>query len=510
MSTNRLEVPAEALTAGRQAAARTSELYLSGDLASARQAAVLALPRLEPAELASERRETLRLLALAGSEQGAFDQALEAAQRLVHESAEVEDDGVSLMAAYALAVCLERMGDPWQAQRVLDEALSRHEAGASLRDRLIGLNALTALAIGMAHRVRDVADPADRDQALALARSAGERARRLLSDGSEPAYAVAVLGNLGEVRVLQGEIEAGGQLLGQALEQALRHGLTAHVWRISASQGERLLLTGRLRDALDAMVSLLAAMGSRAPAATATRAHDVAYRAARKLGQFEQALLHLEHLEHLERRRSVQQLRAQSQLLVTRGEVLRAQWQAEQARQDARRQRERAVDLAFRAMHDPLTGLGNRALLEQRGAELVLESRESDRALSLALLDLDNFKQINDRFGHGAGDAVLIAMAQMLRDATRGGDLLVRLGGEEFVVLLPGAGPKEAMEACERLRRSVEQRSTWPELPPGQRVTLSGGLCTRGGPLSDRLRNADRALYQAKREGRNRICIAAD
>lgn len=510
MSTNRLEVPAEALAAGRQAAARTSELYLSGDLASARQAAVLALPHLEPAELASERRETLRLLALAGSEQGAFDQALEAAQRLVRESAEAEDDGVSLMAAYALAVCLERMGDPWQAQRVLDEALLRHEPGASRRERLIGLNALAALAIGIAHRVRDVTDPADREQALALARSAGERARRLLGDGGEPAYEVAVLGNLGEVLVLQGEADPGGQLLGQALEIGLRHGLTAHVWRMSASQGERLLLAGRPRDALDAMESLLAAMGSRAPAATATRARDVAHRAARALGLFEQALVHLESLEQLERRRSVQQLRAQSQLLVTRGEVQRAQWQAEQARQDARRQRERAADLAFRALHDPLTGLGNRAQLEQRGAELVLEAREGDRPLALALLDLDHFKQVNDRFGHGAGDAVLIAMAQMLRDATRGADLLVRLGGEEFVVLLPGAGPREALEVCERLRRTVAQRDQWPELPEGQRITLSGGLCTRSGPLSDRLRNADIALYQAKREGRNRICVAID
>jgi diguanylate cyclase len=112
---------------------------------------------------------------------------------------------------------------------------------------------------------------------------------------------------------------------------------------------------------------------------------------------------------------------------------------------------------------------------------------------------------VNDRFGHPVGDATLQALAQILRDSTREGDLVARTGGEEFLVALPGVDPAQALEICERLRAAV-QAYPWASVRAGLALTVSVGVAHAPAyDLTDLLHRADDALYQAKHAGRNRV-----
>ena len=124
------------------------------------------------------------------------------------------------------------------------------------------------------------------------------------------------------------------------------------------------------------------------------------------------------------------------------------------------------------------------------------------------MIDIDHFKQVNDRWGHGAGDQVLRQVADTLRGRTRVFDSLARYGGEEFVVVMAGASVAEAVRAAERLRLAIQSMDFDPEPDTPHRVTISIGLSRSADPstTSDMLLSAaDRALYRAKRSGRNRV-----
>jgi diguanylate cyclase len=169
--------------------------------------------------------------------------------------------------------------------------------------------------------------------------------------------------------------------------------------------------------------------------------------------------------------------------------------------------------LATEALTDALTGLPNRRHLD-RALELELErTRRYDTPVSLALLDVDHFKNYNDTVGHPAGDEVLRAMAEAMGGELRTSDLLARYGGEEFALIMPGIGPEDATRAAERLRTMMASHPfPFGEVQPGGRLTLSAGVASspaHGETASELLRRADDALYQAKREGRNRVVVAA-
>ena len=169
-----------------------------------------------------------------------------------------------------------------------------------------------------------------------------------------------------------------------------------------------------------------------------------------------------------------------------------------------RRERDLARHLAE---HDALTGLLNRRAAQARLAELFKRSRHGGASLAVLFLDLDHFKSINDRFGHAGGDAVLVAIAKRIAGQLRGGDVLGRWGGEEFVAILPGAAPEAVRATGERIRRVVESEPVHAEghLIP---VTVSVGLAMLDAASADSaalLQHADEALYRAKDKGRNRV-----
>jgi len=170
----------------------------------------------------------------------------------------------------------------------------------------------------------------------------------------------------------------------------------------------------------------------------------------------------------------------------------------------------REQTLAREALTDPLTGLANRRAFQDSAERAWAGAVRRGEPVSLALLDIDHFKQINDRHGHHSGDVVLRSLAATASSCVRGGDLLARIGGEEFAVLMPDADEASAAEAMERLRRSLETQSALVDggsiaftVSIGVTTAVAEGGATEG--IATLLKTADHALYAAKGAGRNQI-----
>jgi diguanylate cyclase (GGDEF)-like protein len=157
------------------------------------------------------------------------------------------------------------------------------------------------------------------------------------------------------------------------------------------------------------------------------------------------------------------------------------------------------------AIRDPLTRLYNRRYYFDAGEKLLEESRETDTPVTVAMIDIDWFKEVNDRFGHDAGDEVLVQLAERLMRTFGKSHIVSRIGGEEFSVLAYGLHGTRAVRIFEDFRRLIENMS----IPYGSetvRFTISIGLCCEENqPLAHLIREADRRLYRAKQSGRNRV-----
>jgi diguanylate cyclase (GGDEF)-like protein len=161
------------------------------------------------------------------------------------------------------------------------------------------------------------------------------------------------------------------------------------------------------------------------------------------------------------------------------------------------------------AASDPLTAILNRRGFEQAAGPLIAQNQRYGRPLAVVIADLDRFKAINDRFGHGVGDAVLQCFAEYVGGAIRQCDLFGRLGGEEFILVLPDTAAPEAIDAMERLRGGLV--AAVRDLVPTAEISASFGVAmldARGDSLADAMQRADNALYRSKLDGRDRITLA--
>ena len=161
------------------------------------------------------------------------------------------------------------------------------------------------------------------------------------------------------------------------------------------------------------------------------------------------------------------------------------------------------------ARHDPLTGSLNRKGLDEAMERELARASRTGNPLCLALLDIDNFKTINDRLGHTGGDAALVHLTEVTREVMRPQDLLARYGGEEFVLLLPDTTVANAVAAMTRLQRELTTRF----FLQGQEkvlITFSAGVAQlgEGETGADAILRADKSMYLAKRSGKNRVLAA--
>ncbi|NTW38785.1 MAG: GGDEF domain-containing protein, partial [Cellulomonadaceae bacterium] len=169
-------------------------------------------------------------------------------------------------------------------------------------------------------------------------------------------------------------------------------------------------------------------------------------------------------------------------------------------------------ELAELASHDALTGLHNRRHMVERFACMVAQAQETGEALAVVLLDVDLFKEVNDRYGHLVGDEVLVALARRIAGQAPERALVARWGGEEFFVAVPGADAAAGLDVAESARRTCQDD---PITVAGHTIhcTLSGGVAAypvSGTTTSALFHAADVSLYEAKRSGRNVVCVHRD
>jgi diguanylate cyclase (GGDEF)-like protein len=236
--------------------------------------------------------------------------------------------------------------------------------------------------------------------------------------------------------------------------------------------------------------------GTEAYARTKSRILEQEAEVQAALGDFRSAFETHKAFHAAEQELLSQQREAQARARQTIFETITAREEAARYREEARR--------------DPLTGLRNRLYVEERLPGLLDEHLAESGEISVALLDLDHFKSVNDTFSHEVGDEVLRIVAGLLEEAAAipdAGSFAARLGGEELLLILLTNTRAEAFGVVERLRWSVETY-LWTSITPGRVVTLSGGMATAipGDTRSSLLARADAQLYVAKSAGRNRIC----
>ena len=166
----------------------------------------------------------------------------------------------------------------------------------------------------------------------------------------------------------------------------------------------------------------------------------------------------------------------------------------------------KTAELAFQATHDPLTRLPNRALVQDRAAQLIAGRTRAGGMTGALFIDIDGFKEVNDTMGHAAGDELLRTVAERLRATVREQDTVGRLSGDEFVVLFE----HNPDESCETLAERINEAVREPILVSGESVLVTASIgiaCGRYGSAEELLRDADLALYQAKGQGKDRHAV---
>jgi len=267
---------------------------------------------------------------------------------------------------------------------------------------------------------------------------------------------------------------------------------------------------GRIDVACAMMDAQLADPSVAEDAALKVKLHRSLYEMHQTAGRFEQALRHHEQLHVLMLGLTRQTAGLQSRMLINSLEIEQARHEAQRSHLEAEMQRIRAEELDQQAHTDPLTRLPNRRALDRQLPEMMKNARDRSEPLCAVMVDMDHFKRVNDEHGHATGDRVLTTMAAILGAATRDTDLAVRVGGEEFLLVLGNTTVEQAVQICERLLGEVRTHP-WGVVTAGLRCTASVGvaLLKQGESVSRWLGRADAALYDAKAAGRNRVCLAA-
>jgi diguanylate cyclase (GGDEF)-like protein len=365
-------------------------------------------------------------------------------------------------------------------------------------------------------------------RALQLAPEALEVARAI-----ENRHAIAlILLGYGHALALAGETEQALGTLAEADEIARAEGYRPIMLEVRDVMARLELGRGDVRKAIEEYEALLADAEVAHDALVTTEVHFALWRAHKQLGEYREALEHFERYHELEHEQQSQLARTRARMLSAHLELDRAQLEARRATLEAELERSRTRELEAQALalrretealtrradEDGLTGLWNRRHVEHELPRMMREVAVRREPISVAFVDADHFKSINDQFGHMVGDDVLRHLADVLRSHVRPTDVVARLGGEEFVVLLPGAAADAAVVLGQRLCDAVRD-ANWSELAPGSAPTVSVGIAVvTPVPMTSReleaevaalLERADGALYQAKRAGRDRVVLAA-
>jgi diguanylate cyclase (GGDEF)-like protein len=444
---------------------------------------------------------------------GSYTEALRYAERTLELADRGQDVALQLFARRAVCLVFGNVGVRDWAHR-LTEVLELAIASESPWDEAISRNDIACYR----QREGDLAGAEEEiERGLAVARTIAPR----------NGFALGVLHSTrADIHLLAGRAEEALADAETAIAQLTRTGVpNPYVFGVTVrAEVEALLALGRLDDAQRTGEGALGDLGDRVPQARSMILQTMAS-ALRAAGRVEAAYEALSRSAELEREAFLElselQLGLERATLATGAAQREADALAEKNREleelvralaDAHAELERRTEqleglqeqLREQADRDWLTGLHNRRYLARELGRLADEGVRGP--LSLAVLDLDHFKAINDRFGHDVGDRVLTRVAALLLGALRGSDIVVRTGGEEFVVLMPLTDPAAGAACCERLRHAIREEP-WEKIAAGLRVTASVGVASADETvnLQSLGKIADRRLYEAKHRGRDRV-----
>lgn len=461
------------------------------------QAAVNRLLETGPSSVLAEAECTLAVACL----QAEFmQQALVHAQRGAEAADRSGDAAAIAWSCSRLAQAHMVLGHVDRANRLFDEAYDQ-------ATRLGDTSLLFSILYNRAWAVLDpflrgtLADPGPLGEALRLLEQA-----QGFADADENLHSQGIC-LLNRSRCLQGldrpqESEA---LARSALAIGQSNRLTQLVVGAQTVLSEWMLRDGRAEAALEALLAVRRDVSDADLISQVDLLRPIVV-AQRALGRYEAALDALGELHSVAMKQAQARADLQAWMLIHQHEIDREREAAQRAALDAEVQRLRAARWEAEAHHDPLTGLANRRFVAAQMSSLLEHGRQQGLPLLAAMLDIDHFKSINDRFGHAVGDEVLRATADLVRTHLRPRDVCARVGGEEFLLLLPECHPEQAWAACERLRRQIAAHD-WSLVAAGLCVTVSIGLAPVGSPESP-WEAADTALYAAKSGGRDRVMQA--
>ena len=321
-------------------------------------------------------------------------------------------------------------------------------------------------------------------------------------------YALPVLASLAALADDTAESE---RLCFKALAFANEHQLPDY--HILLQLLELYLTSGRMPEARDILLRATAVVDETDDKIHATKLHELAGDFYEQTGDYQSALKH--HKAFYRLKMEVFSIEiddlSYAQQVAQRIEVLEAEYTRLKSHNKELQRRvvriSEARDKAKkRSETDSLTGLFNRRYLNAIKSDLIASAAERNHPLSIAVVDVDLFKQVNDRFGHAVGDEVLCQLAKILRQSMRTSDLLVRYGGDEFVVIMPDTLQKNAVRALGRLRDAVHSYN-WSTLKQGLTISVSVGLASARSPdcLETLIEQADKQLFVAKGDGRDRV-----
>ena len=448
-------------------------------------------------------------------------EALESGMRALAAARRADDPVREAWALNRVGVAYSSLENAAQACASTEQALEI-AAGADSPEVLFSCH--NNLAYFWLRRIEDAQATGNTDavaEAVASAHLTADQATALARRSGSPFQVAIAVSNLVNALLAGGLLDQALPLLNEFGHLAHDHGYRMLAIEADAQRAIFLRMKGEPLQAARILDALLHAATEPPPKLRRLLVRSL-YETHKACGQYREALGWLEVLGGLDRQIRRDNLVLQTEVILIRDQVEQAQARADSAVADARRERARAVHLENeqqrlrehamaldRAAHeDVLTGLHNRRHAEFALPLLVEGARMAGQVISVAALDVDHFKKINDGHGHAVGDAVLQQLAQLLRHRLRSADLMARIGGEEFLAVLVGIAPQQAAEICERLRLAVSEHN-WAAITPGLVVRVSVGIAGGMAPLqADALLNrADHALYAAKRGGRNRVHV---
>ncbi|WP_433791380.1 diguanylate cyclase [Actinoplanes sp. CA-252034] len=433
----------------------------------------------------AEQNEDRRLLARAHRELSVFYRAVgDFSDALTHAVQSVsfltEDVPPSLRARHlmTLSVSLDDTGTHVEGKRRAREALTyAAEAG--------DFEVMSSILNNMAYTAVEVGDEPE-------ARMLVEQMRELQARVGFR-FTANELDTMAQVELMGGRYDAVEELLSPVLAElvAATEGDAVAECQLTLSQARR--LAGRYEAAQEALDATRAVCAERGLAGIGARARQEQAALFADTGRFAEA--YEEHRAFHAAATALQSVQRDA-----RARALQAVFEAN----EARRASEHFKEMAHR---DALTGLYNRRYVNERMPALLLESAGRRRPVSLAIMDLDHFKRVNDTLSHATGDTVLQHVAELLEEAVSGAAFAARMGGEEFLLVFPGVDAEEAATRCERLRLRIRAHG-WEPITGTLPVTTSIGITTAPegrSTFSALLSSADRNLYAAKRSGRDRI-----